>query len=128
MDLESTARGAGGYFHNEWLRAKAGEGFTPHSFPWWLEPEYGEPVTAGAAPEWTAEERELAARHGLRPEQLVFRRRMRAQLGELASQEFAETDAECFLLAGRAVFDVAAVETRLREAPPPRVRCDRQFG
>jgi hypothetical protein len=33
VDIESTPNGAGGYFHAEWLRAVAGEGYTPHFFP-----------------------------------------------------------------------------------------------
>ncbi len=120
VDLESTAHGAGGYFHREWLRAKDGEGFTPHFFPWWMEPAYRIPLPAGERIEPTASEADLAALGKLTPEQIQYRRHMRAQFGSLASQEFAETDAECFLLAGRPVFEVAAIEARLRRIPAPR--------
>jgi len=120
VDLESTPRGVGGYFHEEWLRARAGEGFTPHFFPWWVEPAYRVPLLPGEslAP-YSAEESLLIERQGLTGEQIKFRRQLRAQFAGLAPQEYAEGDAECFLVSGRPVFDRSAMEDRLRRLPAP---------
>jgi hypothetical protein len=118
VDIESTPHGVGGYFHSEWLRARRGEGFTPHFFPWWIEPAYRAPLLAGEslAP-YSAEERRLIESAGLTEEQIKFRRRLRAQFGDLAPQEYAESDAECFLVSGRPVFDPVTIEERLRRLP-----------
>ncbi len=120
VDIESTPHGAGGYFHTEWERAKRGEGFTPHFFPWWVEEEYALPVAPGDV-FYPQDEREefLMDREGLRPEQILYRRYLRVTFGDLAAQEFAENDAECFLVSGSAVFDAAAVEACLREIEAP---------
>jgi len=120
VEMESTANGADGYFYQQWQRAKMGEGFTPHFFPWWKEATYQAPLEAGEKLEpFTNEEADLLARCGLRVEQIKYRRQMRAQFAALAAQEFAENDAECFLLAGRPVFAVERIEERLRNLPTP---------
>jgi hypothetical protein len=124
VELESTPRGAGGYFYSAWLRARERSadplGFTPHFFPWWMEPANALPLAPGEslAP-LSDEELALIERQELSLEQIKFRRSVRAELGALAAQEFAEDPAECFLLSGRPVFDVAAIEARLRALPAP---------
>jgi hypothetical protein len=126
VDIESTPHGTGGYFHREWVRAcerrsinLAGT-FTPHFFSWWFEPAYRVALLPGETLEpLHADERSLVERHGLAPEQIKYRRQVRAIFGGLAPQEYAESDAECFLVSGRPVFDVAGIEKRLREAPSP---------
>lgn len=132
VDLESTAHGMGGYFHGEWIKASSGEtredgtGFVPHFFPWWLEPEYVRPVP-GETPDgqWatlgdlTPEEEHLLKREGLAPAQVAWRRWMRENFGGWAPQEYAESPSECFLMSGRPVFDVGAIEARLRAALAP---------
>jgi hypothetical protein len=41
VDLESTANGAGGFFHQQYDEAKHGlNGFKAFFFPWWWQPEY----------------------------------------------------------------------------------------
>lgn len=121
VDVESTPHGVGGYFHSEWLRAKRGEpgAMTPHFFPWWLEPSYVRPLAEGTAEPYSQDEKRLIERYGLTPEQLAFRRWIRGFFGELAPQEYAESDAECFLLSGRPVFETAPIERRLRALPEP---------
>ncbi len=125
VDIESTPHGTGGYFHREWVRACEGRGqarggFTPHFFPWWIEPAYRVPLLPGERLEpLHADEQKLMDEHRLSTEQVKFRRQIRATLGTLAAQEYAETDAECFLLSGRPVFDVAVIEERLRALPAP---------
>lgn len=121
VEIESTPHGLGGYFHSEWLRARAGEGFTPHFFPWWIEPCYRLSFSPWESLEPLSEpERALVEQEHLRPEQIKFRRYLRTTFGDLATQEFAETDTDCFLVSGRPVFDLAVIEARLRSLPPPR--------
>ncbi len=114
--LESTPDGVGGCFHEEWR--KAGEtGMVRHFFPWWMERRY----RAGAVEEasLTEEERELMSRHRLDLEQMGFRRQIRADFRGLTRQEYAEDEESCFLASGDSVFELAAIEERLAEAPEP---------
>jgi hypothetical protein len=114
--LESTPDGVGGCFHQEWQ--KAGEtGMVRHFFPWWMERRY----RAGAVEEatLTGEERDLMARKRLNLEQIGFRRQIRADFRGLARQEYAEDEESCFLASGDSVFELAAIEARLKEAPEP---------
>lgn len=120
VDIESTPNGAAGYFHAEWLRAKAGEGFTYHFFPWWIEAAYHAELRERETLEpFSEDELHLINHNGLNLEQIKYRRHLRAQFGTLAAQEYAETDAECFLLSRRPVFEVSIIEERLRRVPEP---------
>ncbi len=116
MILESTPDGIGGCFHEEWL--KAGEtGLVRHFFPWWLEPRYrGEAVAEESLSE---AERELVARYGLDLEQIGFRRQIRANFRGLARQEYAEDEESCFRASGDSVFELEAIEERLKDLPDP---------
>jgi hypothetical protein len=114
--LESTPDGVGGCFHEEWQ--KAGEtGMVRHFFPWWLERRYR--ANAVEASSLTEEERELRTRKRLDLEQIGFRRQIRAEFRGLARQEFAEDEESCFLASGNSVFELAAIEARLKTAPAP---------
>ena len=110
--LESTPCGAWGCFYDEWQRAES-TGLVRHFLPWWLEEEY----RAGAVDEesLSEEERALMAAHGLTLGQIGFRRSVAASYRGLAAQEFAEDAELCFKRSGECVFDVAAIETRLKE-------------
>jgi hypothetical protein len=114
--MESTPNGAAGCFYSEWQRA--GEsGAQRHFFPWWWEPSYRR-----ASPKLTRfseEEEALRKAHKLAPEQVAFRREMRANLRELALQEFAEDASSCFIASGDCVLDLEIVEHRIRELVPP---------
>ncbi len=114
--LESTPQGVGGCFHEEWLKADE-TGTVRHFFPWWMEARY----RAAAADETslTDEERELRERHRLDLGQVAYRRRIRAEFRGLAAQEYAEDAESCFLASGEPVFELAAVEERLKSAPEP---------
>ena len=114
--LESTPDGVGGCFHEEWQKA-AETGTARHFFPWWMEPGYRAEAVDEAG--LTDEERELMCRHGLDREQIGYRRRIRANFRGLARQEYAEDDEGCFLASGNSVFELAAIEDRLRTAPDP---------
>jgi hypothetical protein len=127
VEIESTAHGAGGYFHSEWLRAVGHEGgtsadlnFTPHFFPWWIEPAYRLPLVPGESLDpFTDDERRLIEREHLSLEQIKFNRYLVHTFGAFAPQEFAETDADCFLVSGRPVLDVPCIDACLRHLPPP---------
>jgi hypothetical protein len=120
VDIESTPHGAGGYFHELWLRNSAfrihDSEFTPHFFPWWLESSYRLPLLPGEdLSPFSVEEDRLREAANLSGKQIKFRRQLRARFGHLAPQEFAENPADCFLVSGRPVFDVTAIDARLRE-------------
>lgn len=125
IEIESTANGAGGYFHREWLRATAARpgavgAFTPHFFPWWLEEVYRSPLLPGEPLEPLADdEKHLLEAFGLTPEQIQYRRYLRETYGNRAPQEFAEDAASCFLVSGRPVFDLAILDARLRDLTAP---------
>lgn len=114
--LESTPQGVGGCFHEEWQKA-AETGTVRHFFPWWMEPRYR--TAAVDETSLTEEERELMAQHRLNLRQIGYRRRIRADFRGLTAQEFAEDDQSCFLASGESVFELAAVEERLKTAPEP---------
>jgi len=114
MVLESTPQGVGGCFHDEWQTAQE-TGTVRHFFPWWMEHRYAAPAADEAS--LSEEERELIARHGLNLKQIAYRRRIRANFRGLARQEFAEDEESCFLASGDSVFELSAVEARMKTAP-----------
>lgn len=114
--LESTPQGVGGCFYEEWR--KAGEtGTVRHFFPWWMEQRYRSDAADEAS--LTDEERRLMEQHGLKLRQIAYRRRIRADFRGLTAQEYAEDEESCFLASGESVFELAAVEERLKTAPDP---------
>jgi hypothetical protein len=114
--LESTPEGVGGCFYEEWQ--KAGEqGMVRHFFPWWMERQYRAKAVDKAS--LTDEERDLMAFKLLDLEQIGFRRQIRADFRSLARQEYAEDDESCFLASGDSVFELGAVDARLRTVTDP---------
>ena len=109
--LESTPKGAGGIFYEEWQRAEE-TGYSPHFFPWWYEKEYQAELKGTFEPA-TEEEEQLMQRAGLNLGQIAWRRTKRAQLRGLAEQEFAEDAASCFRASGECVFDLEAIDAAL---------------
>ncbi len=114
--LESTPDGVGGCFHEEWRKA-AETGMVRHFFPWWMELRYRTKAVEEAS--LTDEERALMERHRLDREQIGYRRKIRADFRGLARQEYAEDEESCFLSSGDSVFELAAIDGRLAEAPDP---------
>jgi len=119
--LESTAQGAHGCFYEEWMHAEE-NGWVRHFFPWWWEQSYQRSPGEDAESD---EERALAAAHGLTREQIAFRHRLARQFGVLARQEYPESPDDCFLASGSCVFDVEAIERRLKDVPLP---VERRWG
>jgi hypothetical protein len=109
----------GGCFHEEWQKAQE-TGMVRHFFPWWMERRYRAEAVEEAS--LTDEERELMVRHKLDRRQIGYRRRIRANFRGLARQEYAEDEQSCFLASGDSVFELAAIEERLAEAPEPQER------
>jgi hypothetical protein len=90
--LESTARGAGGLFHNMWRAAEAGEsGYLALFVPWFDHAEYRVAAPAGwAAPAPFAE---YAALHRLAPDQAYW---AWAKNAEIAGAAGLGTDEPCW--------------------------------
>jgi hypothetical protein len=115
--LESTPRGAGGVFYDEWQQAAETE-YTRHFFPWWYEEAYCLPVAETDAA-LNEQEAELVERAGLTLEQIAWRRNMRSQVRGLALQEYAEDPMSCFRASGECVFEVSAIEDAAAAARAP---------
>jgi hypothetical protein len=113
--LESTPDGVGGCFHQEWQKAEE-TGMMRHFFPWWMERRYRAKAVDEST--LTCEERSLMEREGLDLEQIGYRRQIQVNFHELAKQEFAEDAENCFLASGNSIFELSAIEERLKTAPP----------
>ncbi|MGO8758579.1 MAG: terminase [Terracidiphilus sp.] len=116
LTMESTPLGVGGCFHEEWLKADE-TGTVRHFFPWWMEMRYRAAAVDEAS--LTEEERKLMAREKLDLRQIAYRRQIRADFRGLTAQEYAEDAESCFLASGECVFELAAVEARMKAAPEP---------
>jgi len=114
--LESTPKGAGGVFYEEWQRAEE-TGYQRHFFPWWYDATYA--AKNGATAPLTDEEEALVRDAGLSAEQIAWRRQNRANLRELAAQEFAEDPTSCFLASGECVFDLEAIQQAMDATNDP---------
>ena len=109
MVIESTANGAGNWFHQEWFRAKAGESdFIPIFFPWYFHPEYSFPDTSLSYEDLNKDERDLMTVPGIGLPQLAWRRWCIANNcdNDISKfhQEYPSTDHEAFLTTGRNIF------------------------
>ena len=114
---ESTAKGVGNYFHNEWLMAEEGESnFVPFFLAWYDLPYYfrqfnTEKERDTFSQALNEEEKELRVKHGLSVEQLYWRRTALADYvatkgGEqLFRQEFPATPEEAFIVSGVPIFN-----------------------
>ena len=118
--LESTAKGVGNFFHNEWLRAKEGlSNFYPFFLAWFdlntYSREFNTPTDKVAfVDHFDDEEKELRRVYNLTAEQLLWRRLEIKDLGgdvEVFRQEYPANDVEAFLVSGSPIFD----RRRLRE-------------
>ncbi len=91
-----------------------------HFFPWWLESRYR--AAAVDAATLTGEERTLIEKHTLDLEQIAYRRKLRADFRGLARQEFAEDDESCFLASCASIFEIDALDERLKSMVEPAER------
>ena len=122
-DIESTANGTN-HFHQDWRRAKAGQGRYSHMFlGWWLDERYrikGGVIKGGP----TEYEQGLQKALGLDQEQIAWLRWKESQMSqpELRPQEFPSYPEEAFLSSGRAVFDWTALVDHEGRCGAPRWR------
>jgi len=112
VDLESTAKGAGGYFHTEYVDALEGKNnYKPFFFPWWWQIEYrltdAEALAYNIDPyaSFNKEETALVEKHRLDRQQINWRRWKIAALKKLFHQEYPEDETSCFLTSGNLYFE-----------------------
>lgn len=142
--VESTAKGAGGFFHEMWEQAEDGEtGWLPIFLPWWIHGEYASPVTAETVQLIldTQDDFEHQALtegfpfeggiHQLTMDQLAWRREIISErfggdferLGRDATrmfqQEYPATAEEAFLVSGSCFFDEDVLRKMTRTAGEP---------
>ena len=112
---ESTANGAGTYWHKEWIKGKNRKsGYKVHFFNWTVERSYrveaSDPAfdhdefdESGTRLPFVHSDREREL--GLDETQARWRRRRVREFGDKFAQEYAEDDVTCFLVSGHSVFD-----------------------
>lgn len=117
LAIESTANGVGNYFHEEWLRAEAGQSDKQAVFvPWYACGLYSLPVTDYGAFWATTDDYERGLwNRGLTLEQIAwYHEKRREYTTHRAMQaEYPSTAGEAFTATDRNVFDNAGVD-RLR--------------
>lgn len=96
--LESTAKGTGNFFHDQWKKAEKGESeYHPIFIPWYWDENYYEnqPVVGDVA--LTAEEEEVRNINKLSNSQIYWRRKKISEMGEgLFKQEYPMNPVEAF--------------------------------
>lgn len=112
--MESTADGMGNYFHQEWLRAEAGDSdFTAHFYPWFWHEEY---VRDAVDPTTLSDEEKRVVRaYGLSLEQVGFRREKKRSLRHNFDEKYPEDSRSCFLSVSGTYFDAEVVKIRYLE-------------
>ena len=130
---ESTAKGVGNFFHEEWLAAVEGtSNFTSFFLAWFDLPEYtrkfiDDKQRTTFAEKLNEEERELLQTFGLTLEQLYWRRITIADLRgdvELFRQEYPSTPDEAFLVSGVPIFDRAKLRMMSLKCTDPKFQGD----
>lgn len=128
---ESTAKGIGNYFYDEWQKAKEGESnFAPFFLAWFDLDEYRHEFNTIQDKEafkqhLNDEEKELQSTHEVDLEQLYWRRLTIADLRgdvELFRQEYPATDSEAFIVSGSPMFDRRKLRTMAIRCTEPKFR------
>jgi hypothetical protein len=123
--VESTANGAGDYFHSLWQKAEAGENdYIPLFLPWFVHAEYSDPFQSEADKQHLIntldeEEKQLIALHDATLEQLNWRRNTIKNKCdgdvEIFHQEYPSTAEEAFLTSGRPRFDIPTLREYMKQ-------------
>lgn len=121
--IESTANGAGNYFHNEWLRSKEHKSDKHAIFVPWYEIDIyrlSPPDPAALAASMNDYERHLW-NLGLDLEQIWWYRVKASEYSgaEQMKAEFPTDDAEAFINSGNGVFSIDSIERLRRDCMPP---------
>jgi len=111
---ETTANGVGGYFYEQWKKAKAGEtDWTPLFFAWFEDDTYQSDIPDGF--ELTDEERAIQTKHGLTLRQMSWARNTIKNKCDgsvdIFNQEYPATDEEAFLVSGHCRFNTDCLKT-----------------
>lgn len=117
LDIESTPNGLGGYYYEEYMRAKRGgpdAEFRSFFHPWFWHDEYR---TRPAMPEKELddEERKKQMLFNLDLEQMTWRRKKMVSLRHNFKEKYPEDDVTCFLTNGRMFFDQEICAARVAE-------------
>lgn len=113
--FESTPKGIGNYFHDQFVGAQGGRnGYRAHFFPWFVDDDCWSPLAAGEViePE-TKRERELAEVFKLPPERIKFFRQKLAENNndlDKVDEEYPTDPHRCFLSKGKLYFDRAGID------------------
>ncbi len=138
--LESTAHGAGDWWHGFWQEAKSGGSpFVPIFIPWFVMPEYA--LDEALAKTWmrtgpiSEDEKRLMRMYRLTKAQIAWRRMKIRELGlraeeeaigvsgeDLFRQEFPCDDLEAWVVAGLPVFDNRRLKLAYEKASAPTLR------
>jgi hypothetical protein len=123
--VESTANGAGDYFHSLWQKAEAGENdYVPLFLPWFSHAEYSDSFASEKDKQklidtLDEEEKQLIALHDVTLEQLNWRRNTIRNKCEgdvdIFHQEYPSTAEEAFLTSGRPKFDMPTLRNYLKQ-------------
>ena len=113
ITLESTPNGMGGYFWEEWQKAKTGIGkYKSHFYPWWFKDKYFIPgVNLSDIALLTKEEYNFIENRGLTAGQILWRREKIEDIGATKFlQEYPSDDISCFLSDTRRIFEQDILE------------------
>jgi hypothetical protein len=118
MDLESTPNGMGGYFFEEWQRAKDPLAeFRQHFYPWWAQEEYkadylreqkyqiGNSVIDFEDKPVTDEEMKMVKEFAWTMKQIAWKRGKVISLRKRFEEKYPENPATCWLTTGDLFFD-----------------------
>ncbi len=123
VTLETTAKGAQGFFYHLWTQSKKNGGPWHCVFaPWWWDTRNTiPPLTPKQRRQFklTDEEREWAEPNNLTPEQVVWYRLKTIELGRRVKQEYPCSDMEAFAVAGLHFFSQELVVRKARLVKPP---------
>lgn len=122
--MESTAKGEGDYFYNEYQAAKQGKSDKePLFIPWFFIPMYSLPVTDyKKLIETLSDYEKFLWEKGATLESIAwYREKMRSyQTHQQMMSEFPSDDIEAFATTGEGVFDKYLVERLKKNCRPPR--------
>ena len=123
VSIESTAKGAEGYFYDDWLEVSSGskKEWTPIFLPWWILEEYEVALEEGEEEYYQGsnldtEERELLKMFpdAITAPKLKWRRRTLAEKCQNSvlkfHQEYPSYALEAFLAQGESIFDLESIE------------------
>jgi hypothetical protein len=103
--LESTPRGASGWFYDTCMEALDGNSiWTLHFYEWWWDADYQIPLDDGEILDYTDDELLLITKHNLSPEQIKWRRYKIKEIPHTFLQEYPEDVHSCFLTSGNSFF------------------------